>query len=211
MLWAGGAASETDAVAAANRQGEKVILFFGDSITAGFGVEPHQAFPALIQQRIDAENLPFKVINAGLSGETSAGGLRRVSWVLGQRVDIMVIELGANDGLRGVPLSATRKNLQGIIARARAAQPNLRIVLAGMQLPPNLGPEYTTHFRTLFPELARAHSTLLIPFLLEGVGGVPALNLNDGIHPNPQGHRRVAENVWKVLAPVLRGAAVVAP
>ena len=165
-----------------------------------------EAFPALIQHRIDTESLPFRVINAGLSGETSAGGLRRINWVLQQRVDFLVIELGANDGLRGISLTDTRTNLQGIIDRALALHPKVRIALAGMQIPPNLGPEYTTTFRSLFPALAKANLTLLIPFLLEGVGGIEELNLADGIHPTAEGHRRVAQNVWKILAPALRSA-----
>ncbi len=184
----------------------RTVLFFGNSLTAGFGVRTDEAFPARIQHRIDTESLPFRVINAGLSGETSAGGLRRISWVLQQRVDFLVIELGANDGLRGISLADTRTNLQGIIDRARAAHPKVRIALAGMQIPPNLGPEYTATFRSLFPRLAKENSTLLIPFLLEGVGGVEELNLPDGIHPTPVGHRRVAQNVWKILAPALRSA-----
>ena len=185
----------------------RTVLFFGNSLTAGFGVRPDEAFPALIQRRIDAESLPFRVVNAGVSGETSAGGLRRIDWVLKQRVDLLVVELGANDGLRGISLTATRSNLQGIIDRARTARPGVPIILAGMQLPPNLGPEYTSAFRSLFPTLAKKNSTLLIPFLLEGVGGVEKLNLADGIHPTAEGHRRVAQNVWKILAPELRRAA----
>jgi acyl-CoA thioesterase-1 len=202
LPWALVGAAETTRLAA---ESPGTVLFFGNSITAGLGVRPDASFPALIQRRIDAERLPFKVINAGLSGETSAGGLRRIDWLLQQRVDLLVIELGANDGLRGISLMATRKNLQGIIDRARAAHPRAHIVLAGMQIPPNLGPEYTSVFRSLFPELAKANSTLLIPFLLQGVGGIEALNLADGIHPNPEGHRRVAQNAWEILAPVLRG------
>ncbi len=201
------AAETTDLPADSTR----TVLFFGNSLTAGFGVRPDEAFPALIQRRIDAESLPFRVINAGLSGETSAGGLRRINWVLKQPVDLLVIELGANDGLRGISLTATRTNLQGIIDRARAAHPKVRIALAGMQIPPNLGPEYTSTFRALFPTLAKENSTLLIPFLLEGVGGVEALNLADGIHPSADGHRRVAQNVWKILAPALRSAAASDP
>ncbi len=184
----------------------RTVLFFGNSLTAGFGVGADEAFPALIQHRIDTESLPFRVINAGLSGETSAGGLRRINWVLQQRVDFLVIELGANDGLRGISLTDTRTNLQGIIDRALALHPKVRIALAGMQIPPNLGPEYTTTFRSLFPALAKANLTLLIPFLLEGVGGIEELNLADGIHPTAEGHRRVAQNVWKILAPALRSA-----
>lgn len=180
-----------------------VILFFGDSITAGYGLEKKQAFPALIEQKIDSQSLAFKVVNAGLSGETTAAGLRRIDWVLQRKVDFLVLELGANDGLRGVPLSTTRKNLQAIIERAKKKYPQMQIVVAGMQIPPNMGPEYTAEFRALFPALAKKNSAALIPFLLEGVGGVPELNLPDGIHPTSQGHKIVAENVWKVLGPVL--------
>ena len=180
-----------------------VILFFGDSITAGYGLEKKQAFPALIEQKIDSQSLAFKVVNAGLSGETTAAGLRRIDWVLQRKVDFLVLELGANDGLRGVPLSTTRKNLQAIIERAKKKYPQMQIVVAGMQIPPNMGPEYTAEFRALFPALAKKNSAALIPFLLEGVGGVPELNLPDGIHPTSQGHKIVAENVWKVLGPLL--------
>ena len=208
VLILGGALSWT-LVSAAETTGLEVdssgtVLFFGDSLTAGLGVRPDESFPALIQQQIKAECLPFRVINAGLSGETSAGGLRRIDWVLQQRVDLLVIELGVNDGLRGISLTATRKNLQGIIHRSRAAHPKAHIVLAGMQIPPNLGSEYTASFRSLFAELAQENSTLLIPFLLEGVGGDEALNL-------PEGHRRVAQNVWEILAPALRGAGTSRP
>jgi acyl-CoA thioesterase-1 len=181
----------------------KTILFFGDSITAGYGIDPDQAFPALIQEKINALGWPFKAVNGGVSGETSAGGLRRIDWVLQQRVDVFILELGANDALRGVDLQETEKNLQGIIDRVRTKYPEARIVLAGMQAPPNLGQAYTDRFRTLFPDLAKKNSAGLIPFLLEGVGGVRGLNLPDGIHPTPRGHALVAETVWTVLKPIL--------
>ena len=180
-----------------------VILFFGDSITAGYGVETEQAFPALIQQKIDAQGWNFKAANAGLSGETTAAGLRRIDWLLKREIDFLVLELGGNDGLRGIPLSTTRQNLQGIIDRARKKYPHLQIVVAGMQIPPNLGPEYTAEFSALFPDLAKKNNATLIPFLLEGVGGIPELNLPDGIHPTPEGQKIVAENVWKVLKHLL--------
>ena len=205
---------DTGTLAAANADGKNAqstsdgtrkIVFFGDSITAGLGVPPNEAFPALIQGRIVAAKLPFVVINAGLSGETSAGGLRRVGWVLKQRADVLVIELGANDGLRGLALNDTRINLQGIIDRARALHPQIQIFIAGMQLPPNLGAGYTAAFRSIFPELAIQNSISLIPFLLEGVGGVSEMNQADGIHPNSAGHHRLAENVWSVLGPKLVG------
>jgi acyl-CoA thioesterase-1 len=181
----------------------KTLLFFGDSLTAGYGLEPAQAFPALIQEKINARGWKFHAINAGLSGETTAGGLRRVDWVLQRPVDVFVLELGANDGLRGLPVDEAKKNLQAIIDRVRSKYPRAKIVLAGMRIPTNLGKDYTSRFHAMFPELAAANNTALIPFLLQGVGGVPELNLPDGIHPTPAGHKLVAENVWKTLEPVL--------
>lgn len=186
---------------------ERTILFLGDSITAGLGIGPEQAFPALIQARIDSLGLDYRVVNAGVSGETSAGGLRRIDWVLRRPADIVVIELGANDGLRGTPVETTRANLQAIIDSVRARQPEADIVLAGMQVPPNLGADYTEAFREIYPGLARENDLALIPFVLEGVGGVRRLNLPDGIHPTAEGHRIVAENVWRVLAPLLEARA----
>ena len=180
------------------------ILFFGNSLTAGYGLDPSAAFPALIQQKIEALKLPYQTLNAGLSGETSAGGLRRIDWLLHRKVDILVLELGANDGLRGIALADTRKNLQEIIARTKKKYPHARLVIAGMRVPPNLGQEYSQQFRRLFVELARENKAALIPFLLEGVGGVPELNLPDGIHPTAQGHEKVAANVWRVLLPLLQ-------
>ncbi len=182
----------------------KTILFLGNSLTAGYGLDPESAFPALIQQEIDSLKWNFQVINAGLSGETSSGGLRRVDWLLQRRVDILVLELGGNDGLRGITLDLTKKNLQAIIDRVKAKYPAVKVVIAGMEVPPNLGPEYTAQFRTLYAELAKKNNALLIPFLLEGVGGDPKLNLPDGIHPTAEGHRLVAKNVWKVLMPLLK-------
>ncbi len=183
---------------------EKTILFLGNSLSAGYGLDPELAFPALIQQKIDSLKWNFRVINAGLSGETSAGGLRRVDWLLKNRVDIFVLELGGNDGLRGIALELTKKNLQAIIDRVKAKYPAAKIVIAGMQVPPNLGQEYAAQFRALYAELAKKNNALLIPFLLEGVGGDPKLNLPDGIHPTAAGHRLVAKNVWKVLLPLLK-------
>ncbi|GIV59088.1 arylesterase [Rhodocaloribacter litoris] len=182
---------------------ERTILFLGDSITAGYGLDPSQAFPARIQARIDSLGWPFRVVNAGLSGETSAGGLRRIDWLLQRPVDVLVLELGGNDGLRGIDPEVTKANLQAIIDKTRAAYPEARIILAGMQIPPNLGHDYTERFRQIYPELARENDLLLIPFLLEGVGGVPELNLPDGIHPTAEGHRIVAETVWQTLRPAL--------
>ncbi|MDM9630767.1 arylesterase [Robiginitalea aurantiaca] len=175
------------------------ILFFGDSLTAGLGLDPNLAFPGLLQQRLDSLGYSFEVINAGLSGETTASGSNRLGWVLRQPVDVFVLELGANDGLRGIPLSETRKNLKAMIAQVRKTYPEVVIVLAGMQLPPNMGPEYTDEFRKIFPEIAESEDILLIPFLLQDVGGIPELNQEDGIHPTEEGHKIVAENVWEVL------------
>ncbi len=182
------------------------ILFLGDSLTAGYGLTQEQAFPALIGQRLAERGLPWEVINAGVPGDTSAGGLRRVDWLLRRRVDVLFLELGANDMLRGLPLDMTRANLQGIIDKTRAAYPEVRIAIAGMLAPPNLGPEYTSEFRDIFPELARANDAALMPFLLEGVAARPELNLADGIHPNAEGQRIVAEGVWEVLEPLLEAA-----
>ncbi|MCK6559128.1 arylesterase [bacterium] len=182
----------------------RTILFLGNSLAAGFGLDPELAFPALIQQKIDSLGWNFNVVNAGLSGETSSGGLRRIDWLLQRDVDVLFLELGANDGLRGIPLELTKQNLQAIIARVRAKNPAVKIVIAGMMVPPNLGAEYTRAFRAIFPDLAKRNQAALVPFLLEGVGGVPELNLPDGIHPTAAGHRIVAQNVWKVLRPVLQ-------
>lgn len=183
-----------------------VVLFFGTSLTAGYGLDPAQAYPALIQQKIDSAGLRYRVVNAGVSGETSAGGLRRIDWVLQQPISVLVLELGANDGLRGQDVGALKRNLQEIIDRTRARYPGARIVIAGMRVPPNLGPFYARGFRQVFVDLARENDAALIPFLLEGVGGEPELNQADGIHPNAAGARRIAENVWRVLEPILREA-----
>lgn len=180
-----------------------VVLFFGTSLTAGFGLEPEESFPALIQQKLDSAGLAFRAVNAGVSGETSAAGLRRIDWLLSEPVAVLVLELGANDALRGQDLAAARANLQEIIDRTRAKHPDVRIVIAGMQAPPNLGRRYTTEFRQMYVDLARENDAALIPFLLEGVGGVAEMNQGDGIHPNAAGARVVAENVWRVLGPVL--------
>lgn len=179
------------------------ILFFGDSLTAGYGLSEEQAFPALVGQALNEKESPVEIINAGLSGETSAGGKTRIDWVLQQRVDILVLELGANDGLRGLPLEQTRSNLQEIIDKTKSKYPEARIVIAGMEVPPNLGENYTREFRTIFPDLAKKNNAALIPFLLEGVAGDKSLNLPDGIHPNPQGHQIVAKNVLRAIQSVL--------
>ncbi len=182
----------------------KAILFLGNSLTAGYGVEPSQAFPALIEQRIDALGWNFRVINAGQSGDTTAGGVRRLDWLLRRKIHILVLELGINDGLRGLPVKLIRQNLQTIMDQTKGKYPEVEIVLAGMQAPPNLGQDYSSRFTAIYPELAKRNGVRLIPFLLEGVGGNPELNLHDGIHPSGEGYKIVAENVWKVLEPMLR-------
>ena len=191
------------AAAAAAPSTKKRILFFGNSITAGYGVEPEQAFPALIGQKLDSAKLNYEAINAGLSGETTAGGRSRVGWVLRQPVAVFVLELGGNDGLRGLPLTATRQNLQGIIDTVRRRSPGAQIVLAGMQIPPNLGQSYAADFKKLYQEISDRNHLVLIPFLLAGVGGDAKLNQRDGIHPTPAGHRIVARTVWGTLQPLL--------
>ncbi|MDT0294291.1 arylesterase [Mesonia ostreae] len=182
----------------------KTILFFGDSITAGYGLDDtNEAFPGLIQAKIDSLGLDYEVINSGLSGETTAGGKSRIEWVLKQDIDIFVLELGANDGLRGVALSETKTNLQAIIDAVKAKSPGTEIILAGMQMPPNMGQEYTSNFKAIFHDLAEENQLAFIPFILEGVGGVKELNQNDGIHPTAKGHKIVAHNVWEVLSTVI--------
>lgn len=181
----------------------KIILFFGDSLTAGYGLAPDQAFPALVEEQCKQKGTPCKTINAGLSGETSAGGLTRIDWILRQPIDVFVLELGANDGLRGLPLEQTKKNLQAIIDKVRGKYPQAKIVIAGMLVPPNMGPDYTASFQKIFPELAKKNNATLIPFLLEDVAGYEKFNLGDGIHPNEAGHKIVAGNVYEVLSPLL--------
>jgi acyl-CoA thioesterase-1 len=182
---------------------KKVILFYGNSITAGYQLDMDQAFPAIIQKRIDSLGLNYETINAGLSGETSAGGKSRIDWVLRTVPDIFFLELGANDGLRGLPLDETIKNLQDIIDAVKKENPNVKIIIAGMMVPPNLGTDYSQEFQKIFPTLAEANNAVLIPFVLEGVAGNPELNLSDGIHPTPEGHELVAETVWDYLRPLL--------
>lgn len=182
----------------------KTILFFGNSLTAGMGLDPEEAFPALIQEKIDALGLPYEVVNAGLSGETTAAGRNRINWVLNQEVDVFVLELGANDGLRGIPLEETQKNLQVIIDTVREKNPHTRIILTGMQIPPNMGHEYAAGFKNIFPELAEKNNIELIPFLLKDVAGNPALNQQDRIHPSAEGYKIVANNVWDVLEKVIK-------
>ena len=189
---------------ASGQNESKKILFFGDSITAGYGLDEEQAFPALIQERIDSLGWNFNAVNAGLSGETSAGGLRRVDWMLRQDFSIFVLELGGNDGLRGIDLESTKKNLEEIIEKVRNKKPDAKIILTGMQVPPNLGPDYTSQFQEMYPEIAEEKNVTLIPFLLEEVGGNPELNQADGIHPTAKGHKIIAETVWETLKPILQ-------
>lgn len=181
----------------------KVVLFFGDSLTAGYGLSPEEAFPALSEKELTKSGKSVKVINAGSSGETSAGGLTRIDWVLRQPVDIFVLELGANDGLRGLPVEQTKKNLQAIIDQVKAKNPAVKIVITGMMVPPNMGNAYTTEFTAIFPELAKKNKATLMPFLLAGVAGDEKLNQADGIHPNSQGHKIIAAGITKILLPLL--------
>ena len=181
----------------------KTILFFGDSLTAGYGLSPEIAFPALVEKELIKENKNVKVINAGLSGETSAGGLSRIDWTLRQPIDVFVLELGANDGLRGLPIEQTKKNLQSIIDKVKTKYPKVKIVLAVMMVPPNMGKAYSDEFRKIYPAMANKNKASLIPFLLEGVAGNEKLNQADGIHPNAEGHRIVANNLIAFLRPLI--------
>ncbi len=183
-----------------------VILAFGDSLTAGYGLTPEEAYPALLQRRLDEKGYRYRVVNAGVSGETTAGGLRRLEWSLAERVELVILALGANDGLRGQPVPEMRQNLIQMIELTQAR--NARVILAGMEAPPNLGPEYTQAFRAVYPELARRYRLPLIPFLLEDVAGLPEFNQADGIHPNRTGELRVLENVWRILEPLLASQTV---
>ncbi|MBX0334665.1 arylesterase [Pontibacter sp. HSC-14F20] len=193
----------TTTAEASKNERTKTIVFFGNSLTAGYGLEPDQAFPALIQERIDSLGLPYKAVNAGLSGETSAGGKSRIDWLLKQPIDVFVLELGANDGLRGIDPASTYDNLGTIIDKVREKNPDAEIILAGMQMPPSMGQSYTQEFEQVFTRLTKDKDVTLIPFLLEGVAGDRALNQGDGIHPTIEGQRILAENVWTVLEPIL--------
>jgi len=184
-------------------QSKKTIVFFGDSLTAGYGLSTAQAFPAIVQEVLNENGFDYEVVNAGLSGETTAGGLSRIDWILQKEVDIFILELGANDALRGLPLDQTRINLQSIIDKVKAKYPNAKIVIAGMMAPPNLGNDYTSEFRNIFRNVAAQNNAALIPFLLSGVAGDATLNLPDGIHPNIEGHKIVANNVIQVLNYIL--------
>jgi acyl-CoA thioesterase-1 len=182
----------------------RTVLILGDSLAAGYGVERDEAFPALLQKKLASSKLPYRLVNGGVSGDTSAGGLRRIDWLLKQPVDVLILELGGNDGLRGIAPESTKANLQGIIDKVKQKNPVVRILIAGMQMPPNMGEDYTKAFAAVFPSVAKANQAVLLPFLLEGVGGKEELNQQDGIHPNAKGHAIVAETVWKVLEPMLR-------
>ncbi|MEJ8756554.1 arylesterase [Pontibacter sp. H259] len=199
------AAQETTTATAdkAKKETIKTILFFGNSLTAGYGLEPSQAFPALIQERIDSLDLPYRVVNAGVSGETTAGGKSRIDWLLKKPVDVFVLELGANDGLRGIDPESTYNNLKTIMEKVRDKNPEVQIILAGMQLPPSMGQKYTKEFSEVYTRLAKEQNVHLIPFLLEGVGGDPKLNQADGIHPTTEGQKILANNVWNVLEKVV--------
>ncbi len=193
-----------DNLPAADTAAPKTVLILGDSLAAGYGITREEAFPALLQKKIETAKLPYRIVNGGVSGDTTAGGLRRIDWMLKQPADVLIVELGGNDGLRGIPPAETKKNLQGIIDKAKQKYPQIRILVAGMQMPPNMGEDYTKAFAEVFPSIAQTNKATLIPFLLEGVGGQADLNQPDGIHPTPKGHLVVAETVWKVLEPVLK-------
>jgi acyl-CoA thioesterase-1 len=198
-------ASAAPAAAAPEVQGRPRIVFLGTSLTAGYGLEKLQAVPSLIQARLAEAGYPFEVVNAGVSGDTSAGGLSRLEWSLNGDVRILVVELGANDGLRGLPVAALRRNLEAVITRAQAR--GIAVLLVGMEAPPNYGAAYTSEFRDTFAAVAKAHHVTLMPFYLDGVAGNPELNIADGIHPNPAGAVIVANNLWRTLEPMLKPAA----
>ena len=197
---ASAAAGDAAASVAAERPRPRIV-FLGDSLTAGLGLPREQAVPSLIQRRLDAEGYAYEVVNAGVSGDTSAGGLRRLDWALEGDVDILVVELGANDGLRGLPAAQMKENLDAIITRAKAR--GITVILTGMEAPPNYGPVYTAEFRRVFRELADDHDVAFIPFFLEGVAGIAALNGPDGIHPNAEGAKVIEQTIWRTLEPAL--------
>ncbi len=193
--------SETSAAATTQNADTKTILVFGDSLTAGYGLDDPNAdsYPSILQQKIDSAKLNYHVINGGLSGETSAGGLGRIDWLLRQKVDIFILELGANDGLRGLPVEQTQQNLQKIMDKVKAKYPDVKIILTGMMVPPNMGADYANSFKAVFPALAEKNKVALVPFLLQNVAGISSLNQKDGIHPTANGAKIVAGNVWDVL------------
>lgn len=182
---------------------QTTVLCLGDSLTAGFGLDKEQAYPAILAEELKSKG-EFKIINAGVSGNTSAGGLRRMDWYFKSGVDILILALGANDGLRGLKTDATKDNLQKIITKAKKNNPKIKILIAGMKVPPNMGKEYSDAFEKIFPELAKENDCLLIPFLLENVGGVAEMNLPDGIHPNAAGQKKLAKNILNVLLPAIK-------
>jgi acyl-CoA thioesterase-1 len=182
---------------------QKIILFYGNSLTAGYGIDADDAFPGLTQTRIDSLGLDYKVINGGLSGETTAGGLSRLDWFLEDKPEIFILELGGNDGLRGIAITETKSNLLAMVDKVRAKFPETKIILAGMQIPPNMGQEYSNEFKEIFPAVAKEKNIALIPFLLQSVGGIPELNLPDGIHPTEEGHQIVFETIWPYIQPEL--------
>ena len=188
---------------AAEASSPKTLLILGDSIAAGYGLDREEAFPALIEEKIKEAGLNYRVINAGESGDTTAGGLRRIGWHLRQPIDVVLVELGGNDGLRGIAPEETERNLQGIIDKVRGKYPEAKFVIAGMEMPKNMGADYVGKFREVFPKIAKENSAALVPFLLEGIAGKAEFNQPDRIHPTAEGHRIVANNVWKVLKPVL--------
>jgi acyl-CoA thioesterase-1 len=188
----------------ANTDARQTVLFLGTSLTAGLGLEPDSAFPQQLQRKIDAAALPYQTVNAGVSGETSAGLLRRLDWVLQRPASVIVVETGANDGLRGLPVEGTRATIGQVLDRIRRDRPDARLALVQMEAPTNLGATYTAAFHSMFPALAREHGATLIPFLLDGVAGHPSLNQADGIHPNYVGERLVTETIWRGLEPMLR-------
>lgn len=183
---------------------EKTILFYGDSITAGYGVGTEFAFPNLLGSKLRENGYDIEIVNAGLSGETSAGGLTRIDWILNRSFDIFILELGANDGLRGLPVSETEKNLQLIIDKVKVKYPHTKIVLAGMMVPPNMGEDYTHEFKAIYPRLAKKNNAILIPFILDGVAGDSELNQPDGIHPNVKGHNIIAKNLYPVMVQLIQ-------
>lgn len=200
----GGASRGTSAARSAAVTAPRTILFVGTSLTAGYGLDPDSAYPLQIQRMIDSAGLRYSVINAGVSGETSSALLRRLDWLLRQPFEVIVIETGANDGLRGIPIETMRANIEQIVQRVRIRRPGARVVLVQMEAPPNLGLRYTRQFRSVFPEVAQKSDAVLLPFLLQEVAGNPDLNQADGIHPNYAGERIVARNVWKDLRPMLK-------
>lgn len=198
------AAAPIDSSATPAAPRRRTIVFAGTSLTAGMGLDPDSAYPLHVQRMIDSARLDYRVVNAGVSGETSSALLRRLDWLLRQEIDVFVIETGANDGLRGIPVATMQRNIAQIIDRVRAERPDARILLVQMEAPPNMGAVYTREFRDAFADVAREKDVPLLPFLLDGVAGNRELNQGDGIHPNYEGSRLVAANVWRGLRPLLR-------